>query len=231
MSAMAAMASDAGGSEGSLPPPAPPADARSSGSLALAPSSPALRPTRRSERQATTAALVLAGLLAVPTTLALLETPPVGRNGGLLQPEPLLLYVSVTVAATSSALLGATAGFVISRRWTTFGLLAAMIVGWVLAVGLTTVATSLLGAPLSTGVICLDGCSPSVVGHQPWSGLSALVTGFLFGAISIVPLGLFVLSIALAVWVARAGRPVLAAGILLAGWAAMNVWALFFGAA
>jgi hypothetical protein len=192
----------------------------------------AIRPAPGVTSRAVVVALALAPVLAIPVTWSLVQPPErLDVDRVVLTPaDAIALYACVLVAAVLSALVGATAGARLARRHATTGSLVAILLGWTIAVTVVPVLTATAGVPLQAGVVCIDSCTPTIVGSEAGSGAEALYGAVMFAGFFVIPAGVALVLLIAGLLAGYVHRPIAATLLLLLSLAALMAWALLFGA-
>jgi hypothetical protein len=191
-----------------------------------------IRPAPGAAKRAVVVALALAPLLAIPVTWSLVQ-PPERLNVDrvvLTAADTIAVYACVTLAAVLSALAGATAGARLARRHATSGSLVAILLGWTIAVAVVPMLTATAGVPLQAGVVCIDSCTPTIVGSEAGSGVEALYGAVVFAGFFVIPAGVALVLLIAGLIAGYVHRPIAATLLLLLSLAALMAWALMYGA-
>jgi hypothetical protein len=174
------------------------------------------------------------GPIAVALFLALVSTPLAALSiwavstGTVNSPRQPVDYLDAVlmalVAVLVAGLVAGALGGAIARHWPVAGLVVAVFVAWPVAIALLPLTAAVLGFEYGGVWICIDGCFPWIRDDTLTSGIGAYLSSFFLEAFGPLEVGVLLLGIGF-VFSLR-GHRVVAAGLGLAGFVAVNWWTI-----
>jgi hypothetical protein len=185
--------------------------------------------------------MVSGGPVVAAVALSVLSTPLVAQSL-LIEPKPWQVeyapwrspgfggaLVLGLGAAIASALAGGSAGgWVRRRRGAIAGTLAAICVGWSVGIAVLPVLAGLLGIPLAIVWFCFDVCTTLINDASPLSGVGTAAQLLISGVLLLVPAWVASVAWVLARRLARRNHELLAATLIVVGFAGLNAVGLLY---